>query len=72
MFVDGCFWHSCPDHGTVPKSNQAYWIPKLDQNIQRDKSVTEGLLSEGWRVFRIWEHVHPVDAAKQITDMLVV
>ena len=72
VFVDGCFWHCCPDHGTVPKSNQAYWVPKLRQNIERDKSITAGLLTEGWRVIRIWEHMHPVDAGKQITDMLVV
>ena len=72
VFVDGCFWHCCPDHGTVPKSNQAYWIPKLRQNIERDKSITEGLLSEGWRVIRIWEHMRLIDAAKQVTDMLIV
>ena len=72
VFVDGCFWHCCPRHGTVPKSNQSYWIPKLGENVERDKRVTESLLSEGWQVIRIWEHVHPVDAAKQITDTLVV
>lgn len=70
VFVDGCFWHCCPDHGTIPKSNQTYWIPKLHQNVERDKRVTEGLLSEGWQVIRIWEHVHPVDAAKQIAERL--
>ena len=72
VFVDGCFWHCCPDHGTIPKSNQTYWIPKLSENVERDKSVTEGLLSKGWQVIRIWEHVHPVDAAKQIADRLAV
>lgn len=72
MFVDGCFWHCCPDHGTIPKSNQEYWVPKLKQNVERDKRVTESLLSEGWQVIRIWEHTHPVDATKQIMDMLVV
>ena len=72
VFVDGCFWHCCPDHGTVPKSNQTYWIPKLSQNVERDKRVTEGLLSEGWDVIRIWEHMHPVDAAKHIAERLAV
>ena len=72
VFVDGCFWHCCPEHGTIPKSNQAYWVPKLRENVERDKSVTEGLLSEGWQVIRIWEHMHPVDAAKQIEDRLAV
>ena len=72
VFVDGCFWHCCPEHGTIPKSNQAYWVPKLRENVERDKSVTEGLLSEGWQVIRIWEHMHPVDAAQQIEDRLAV
>lgn len=72
VFVDGCFWHCCPDHGTVPKSNQSYWIPKLSQNVERDKKVTESLLSDGWQVIRIWEHISPVDAAKQIADKLGV
>ena len=70
VFVDGCFWHCCPDHGTIPKSNQTYWIPKLRQNAERDKRVTESLLSEGWQVIRIWEHIYPVDAAKQIAARL--
>ena len=47
-------------------------MPKLRQNIERDKRVTEGLLLEGWQVIRIWEHMHPVDAAKQIADRLAV
>lgn len=70
VFVDGCFWHCCPDHGTAPKSNQTYWISKLRENVERDKRVTESLLSEGWQVIRVWEHVRPVDAAKQIADTL--
>lgn len=72
VFVDGCFWHSCPEHGSTPKSNQEYWIPKLNQNIARDKSTTQGLQAEGWHVLRFWEHMHPADAAKQITDKLFV
>ena len=71
VFVDGCFWHSCPEHGSTPKSNQEYWIPKLNQNIARDRRVSEGLQATGWQVVRIWEHVQPADAAKQVLALFV-
>ena len=70
VFVDGCFWHSCPDHGTTPKSNQAYWIPKLRENVQRDRAVDDGLADAGWRVLRVWEHEQPSAPAKAISDLL--
>ena len=54
VFVDGCFWHCCPKHGTNPKSNRAYWRPKLERNRKRDKLVTRTLRLQGWRVIRIW------------------
>ena len=63
VFVDGCFWHCCPDHGTIPKSNQEYWVPKLKQNVDRDRTIDRELLAAGWRVLRFWEHVDP-EAAK--------
>ncbi len=56
IFVDGCFWHSCPIHSHLPKSNQEYWIPKLERNRKRDKVNTEKLEKEGWKVIRFWEH----------------
>lgn len=56
IFVDGCFWHACPQHGTSPKSNQNYWSPKLQRNVQRDRRINRVLKSKGWRVMRIWEH----------------
>ena len=62
VFVDGCFWHGCPDHGTLPKSNQTYWIPKLEQNVDRDRAINRELKADGWKVMRFWEHV-PVEAA---------
>jgi DNA mismatch endonuclease, patch repair protein len=63
VFVDGCFWHCCPDHGGHPTGNSAYWGAKLERNRSRDALVTEGLESCGWRVIRLWEHVTPEDAA---------
>jgi DNA mismatch endonuclease (patch repair protein) len=62
VFVDGCFWHGCPSHGTAPRRNTAYWGPKLERNARRDAVVTERLAAAGWNVVRIWEH-EPVGAA---------
>ncbi|QBE92499.1 very short patch repair endonuclease [Sphingomonas paucimobilis] len=56
VFVDGCFWHSCPVHGTAPKSNQSYWDEKLASNRARDERVTSQIASMGWHCLRIWEH----------------
>lgn len=56
IFIDGCFWHNCPKHGHIPKSNRKYWVPKLKRNVERDKEKTMRLKKVGWRVIRIWEH----------------
>jgi DNA mismatch endonuclease (patch repair protein) len=56
VFVDGCFWHSCPDHATRPKRNDDYWLPKLARNVQRDRAHDAALSAHGWTVIRIWEH----------------
>ena len=56
LFLDSCFWHSCPYHATQPKSNRAYWRPKLKRNKERDQSITKALRKSGWKVIRIWEH----------------
>src|SRR5207249_2704064 len=56
VFVDGCFWHMCPEHGTAPSSNSWYWTPKLRRNADRDGEVDELLRAVGWRVLRVWEH----------------
>ncbi|WP_342005079.1 very short patch repair endonuclease [Terribacillus halophilus] len=56
VFIDSCFWHSCPIHGNRPKSNSVFWENKLNRNIQRDKEVTNFYLKEGWSILRIWEH----------------
>ena len=56
VFVDGCFWHGCPEHATQPKNNRAFWQKKLSANKRRDALVTRTLRKAGWRVLRIWEH----------------
>lgn len=56
VFVDGCFWHGCPKHSTLPASNGVFWEKKLLGNMVRDRLVTKTLRGQGWRVIRIWEH----------------
>lgn len=70
VFVDGCFWHCCPEHGRVPRSNAEYWRQKLNQNSRRDQLVNERLNEAGWTVLRIWEHVPPLEAVELIQDAL--
>jgi DNA mismatch endonuclease (patch repair protein) len=56
VFVDGCFWHGCPNHAAKPKGNAAFWRRKLTANKRRDALVTRTLRRAGWRVLRVWEH----------------
>jgi len=62
VFVDGCFWHVCPEHGRDPAVNEWYWAPKLRRNIERDRAADAALAAAGWQVVRVWEH-EPLDAA---------
>jgi DNA mismatch endonuclease (patch repair protein) len=62
VFVDGCFWHACPDHGSKPRNNEWYWSPKLARNVERDRAADDALEQAGWTVVRLWEHV-PLDDA---------
>lgn len=66
VFVDGCFWHGCPDHGTKPKANAAFWAKKISDNRQRDADTDERRKAAGWKVARVWEHEDPRRAAKKI------
>ena len=68
VFVDGCFWHACPDHGSKPKSNEWYWSPKLAKNVERDRAADEALAQAGWTVIRLWEHVPLADAVALVVD----
>jgi DNA mismatch endonuclease (patch repair protein) len=58
LFVDGCFWHSCPwpGHATIPKQNAPFWEKKLNSNKMRDRAVNRVLRAQGWRVVRLWQH----------------
>ncbi|MGI5166601.1 very short patch repair endonuclease [Spirillospora sp. CA-253888] len=70
VFVDGCFWHVCPEHGREPTSNEWYWTPKLRRNVERDRAADAALKAAGWQVVRLWEH-EPLSAAVE-TVMAVV
>ena len=56
VFVDGCFWHGCPMHGSVPKTNKSFWFAKLNRNKKRDRAVTRELRRLGWTPVRVWQH----------------
>lgn len=66
VFLDGCFWHGCPEHGTSPKANGEWWRTKLDRNIARDLETTEHLSALGWTVLRFWEHEDVEKVAERV------
>jgi DNA mismatch endonuclease (patch repair protein) len=70
IFVDGCFWHDCPEHGTSPRANRGWWSAKLEQNVLRDRQTDAHLRRAGWRVVRVWEHESVPDAADRIEAVL--
>jgi len=70
IFVDGCFWHSCPIHGTWPKNNAAWWRAKIEGNQARDRRVTTQLIEAGWRVLRLWEHEPLALAQEKVLELL--
>ena len=70
VFVDGCFWHSCPEHLTVPKANRQWWVDKLEANVARDRRVDAELRSAGWIVIRVWEHDDPESAAARVAHVV--
>lgn len=71
VFVDGCFWHCCPDHGSQPASNTWYWEPKLRRNVERDRTADSALDQAGWTVIRLWEHESLDEAVAAVVDVLV-
>ena len=71
VFVDGCFWHGCPEHGRVPGGrNAAYWEAKLSRNRARDELDTAALAEAGWRVVRLWEHASLDEAVAAVEAAL--
>lgn len=70
VYVDGCFWHSCPDHATAPAANDKWWAEKLARNVERDRDTDRRLIDAGWRVVRVWEHENPVAAADRVATAL--
>ncbi|MFF2114832.1 very short patch repair endonuclease [Rhodococcus sp. ACS1] len=70
VYVDGCFWHSCPQHATFPKNNAQWWAEKLAGNVTRDRDTDAALTDAGWTVVRIWEHENPVVAADRVQAAL--
>lgn len=70
VLVDGCFWHGCPLHSTVPKTNQDWWVHKISDNVGRDRSTDDRLTELGWTVVRVWEHDDPDAAAAEIAQVV--
>lgn len=68
VFVDGCFWHRCPQHGSAPKNNSAWWQAKLDGNVKRDLRKDAQLRDLGWIPVHVWEHEDAAVAARQIRE----
>jgi DNA mismatch endonuclease (patch repair protein) len=66
VYLDGCFWHGCPEHGNVPSANDWYWPTKIQTNKARDRDTNATLRALGWRVVRVWEHEDPDKAARRV------
>lgn len=71
VFVDGCFWHQCPDHGTRPRANAEFWDSKLARNVARDRETDAALGKAGWVVVRVWEHEDAAAAALRVRDAVL-
>jgi len=70
IFVDGCFWHACPEHGSLPVANRSFWREKLRANSARDSVTDIALREAGWRVVRVWEHESVDSAADRILEVV--
>ena len=71
VFVDGCFWHGCPEHGTSPTANASYWKAKIEANKARDERQTSLLRRGGWQVIRVWEHEDPLAVAERVAEAVL-
>ncbi len=70
VFVDGCFWHACPDHASWPASNAEFWRSKIIGNVDRDRATDALLKGSGWTVVRMWEHEDPETVARAIRALV--
>lgn len=70
VFVDGCFWHRCPDHCSLPKNNREWWDAKLARNVERDRDTDAQLRADGWAVLRFWEHADMQLAAAEVRRVI--
>lgn len=70
IFIDSCFWHQCPLHATMPKSNTGFWKKKLERNVERDQEVNEYYRKNGWNIKRIWEHEIKNDLNKVVEELV--
>lgn len=66
VFIDGCYWHGCPEHYRLPRVNSNYWAPKIEGNRARDRRVDQALVDAGWTVLRFWEHEPPDEIAAEV------
>lgn len=71
VFVDGCFWHGCPTHGTYPRNNAEFWRAKIDGNRDRDRETDTLLLAAGWQPVRVWEHEDAATAAAEVARIVL-
>ncbi|HEY8480878.1 MAG TPA: very short patch repair endonuclease [Spirillospora sp.] len=70
VFLDGCFWHGCPQHHTKARTNAEYWAEKVERNRERDAETDRLLTEAGWLVIRVWEHEDPHEAAQRIAEIV--
>ncbi|WP_201406835.1 very short patch repair endonuclease [Mycobacterium intracellulare] len=71
VFLDGCWWHGCPEHHTVAVTHAQFWSDKVAGNIARDRDTDERLTEAGWVSIRIWEHEDPREAALRVRDIVL-
>jgi DNA mismatch endonuclease, patch repair protein len=71
VFVDGCFWHGCPEHATWPKNNAEFWRTKIETNRERDHNTDLKLTEAGWLAVRVWEHEAVSEAADRVIQVVL-
>ncbi|MFK4493349.1 DNA mismatch endonuclease (patch repair protein) [Dermacoccus sp. GAS27A] len=70
IFIDGCYWHGCPQHSTAPRNNTGWWQDKFAANAARDADTNRLLVERGWTVMRVWEHEDPDTVASRVLAAL--